>query len=387
MIKKISLILLLFTFSINFLVKADYDLKKDKALQIYNFKKDIEMLEDLILKNDFLIDKYKNELREFDNQISIITELLQNVEVSQLDSKEKLLLEEAELIKRNNKLEDLKSKFKQKIIWLYKHGAGYNLEVIFSSETLNQFYVRLEYLNKVSHMRKKDFDRIRNNQYLLEEKRKIYNLEAREKLDYITKKREDQRTLLEQKILNENTLKSLNYENENLDRQIEHKRKMINEIENYLSILKSDFIYEIDQKIDYTGKSFESLKQKLIIPVQSVNILFDFGESINPETRTITYNNGIDVSIAKGSDVKCIANGIVEDIHYIPTLGNVIIIKHDSVYKTIYATVEDIIVTKNSSVNAGMIIAKTSENLNGQSFHFELWINNYPTDPKFWFRR
>ncbi len=387
MIKKISLILLLFTFSINFLVKADYDLKKDKALQIYNFKKDIEMLEDLILKNDFLIDKYKNELREFDNQISIITQLLQNVEVSQLDSKEKLLLEEAELIKRNNKLEDLKSKFKQKIIWLYKHGAGYNLEVIFSSETLNQFYVRLEYLNKVSHMRKKDFDRIRNNQYLLEEKRKIYNLEAREKLDYITKKREDQRTLLEQKILNENTLKSLNYENENLDRQIEHKRKMINEIENYLSILKSDFIYEIDQKIDYTGKSFESLKQKLIIPVQSVNILFDFGESINPETRTITYNNGIDVSIAKGSDVKCIANGIVEDIHYIPTLGNVIIIKHDSVYKTIYATVEDIIVTKNSSVNAGMIIAKTSENLNGQSFHFELWINNYPTDPKFWFRR
>ena len=387
MIKKISLILLLLTFSINFLAKADYDLKKDKALQIYNFKKDIEMLEDVILKNDFLIDKYKNELKEFDNQISMITELLQNVEVNQLDSKEKLLLEEAGLIKRNNKLKNLKSKFKQKIIWLYKHGAGYNLEVIFSSETLNQFYVRLEYLNKVSHMRKKDFDRIRNNQFLLEEKKKIYNLEAREKLDYITKKREDQRTLLEQKILKESILKSLNYENENLNRQIEHKSKMINEIENYLSILKNDFIYEIDQKIDYAGKPFESLKQIFIIPVQSVNIISDFGESINPETRTITYNNGIDVSIAKGSDVKCIANGIVEDIQYIPTLGNIIIIKHDSIYKTIYATIEDITVTKNSSVNAGMIIAKTSENLNGQSFHFELWINNNPTDPKFWFRR
>ena len=387
MIKKISLILLLLTFSINFLAKADYDLKKDKALQIYNFKKDIEMLEDLILKNDFLIDKYKNELKEFNNQISMMTELLQNVEVSQLESKEKLLLEEAELIKRNNKLENLKSKFKQKIIWLYKHGAGYNLEVILSSETLNQFYVRLEYLNKVSHMRKKDFDRIRNNQFLLEEKKKIYNLEAREKLDYITKKREDQRTLLEQKILKESILKSLSYENENLKRQSEHKSKMINEIENYLSILKSDFIYEIDQKIDYAGLPFENLKQKLIIPVQSVNIISDFGESINPETRTITYNNGIDVSIAKGSDVKCIANGIVEDIQYIPTLGNVIIIKHDSIYKTIYATIEDITVTKNSSVNAGMIIAKTSENLNGQSFHFELWINNNHTDPKFWFRR
>ena len=387
MIKKISLILLLLTFSINFLAKADYDLKKDKALQIYNFKKDIEMLEDVILKNDFLIDKYKNELKEFDNQISMITELLQNVEVNQLDSKEKLLLEEAGLIKRNNKLKNLKSKFKQKIIWLYKHGAGYNLEVIFSSETLNQFYVRLEYLNKVSHMRKKDFDRIRNNQFLLEEKKKIYNLEAREKLDYITKKREDQRTLFEQKILKESILKSLNYENENLNRQIEHKSKMINEIENYLSILKNDFIYEIDQKIDYAGKPFESLKQIFIIPVQSVNIISDFGESINPETRTITYNNGIDVSIAKGSDVKCIANGIVEDIQYIPTLGNIIIIKHDSIYKTIYATIEDITVTKNSSVNAGMIIAKTSENLNGQSFHFELWINNNPTDPKFWFRR
>jgi len=114
MIKKVTLILLLFTFSVNFLLKADYDLKKDKAKQIYNFKKDIEMLEDLILKNDFLIDKYKNELKKFDNQVSMITELLQNVEVDQLDSKEKLLLEEAELIKRNNKLKKLKSKFKQK---------------------------------------------------------------------------------------------------------------------------------------------------------------------------------------------------------------------------------------------------------------------------------
>ena len=64
MIKKVALILLLIIFSINFLVRADYDLKKDKTLQIYNFKKDIEKLEDLILKNDFLIDKYKNELKK-----------------------------------------------------------------------------------------------------------------------------------------------------------------------------------------------------------------------------------------------------------------------------------------------------------------------------------
>lgn len=367
--------------------KADYNLKQDKAKQIYNYKKDIEQLEELILKNDFLIDKYKNELKEHIAQISMITELLQNVNVNRLDSREKLLLEEAELINYNKKLDKLKSKFKQKVVWLYKHGSDYNLQILYSAETLNQFYVRLEYLNKVSQMRKKDFEKIRNNQFILEEKKKISNLEVSQKLEYIKSKKEDQRTLLEKKILKENILKSLLYENENLHRQIANRKEKIKEIEDYLSLHKSDFVYKIDQKVNYQGVHFEKLERKLIIPVQSVNILNDFGESINPQTRTITYNNGIDVSIAKGSNVKCVADGVVEDIRLIPALGNVVIIKHDSVYKTVYATVEDITVVKNESVRAGEVIAKTSDNLNGQLFHFELWKGDYPVDPKFWFRR
>ena len=386
-LNKVSLILLFSLLCTAIPSKADYNLKQDKAKQIYNFKKDIEQFEDLLLKNDFLIDKYKNELKEFETQISMLTELLQDVNVNRLDSREKLLLEEAELINYNKKLEKLKSKYKQKVVWLYKYGSDYNSQILFSSETLNQFYVRLEYLNKVSRMRKKDFEKIKSNQFILEEKKKISNLEASQKLEYIRGKKEDQRTLLEKKILNENILKSLSYENENLQRQIVNRKEKIKEIEDYLSLLKSDFVYKIDQKINYKGIPFEKLKRKLIIPVQSVNILSDFGESINPKTRTITYNNGINVSIAKGSDVKCVADGVVEDIRLIPLLGNVIIIKHDSVYKTIYAIVEDIVVANNENVNAGKVIAKTSGNLNGQLFHFELWKGDYPVDPKFWFRR
>ena len=52
-LNKVSLILLFFLLCAAIPSKADYNLKQDKAKQIYNYKKDIEQLEEFILKNDF----------------------------------------------------------------------------------------------------------------------------------------------------------------------------------------------------------------------------------------------------------------------------------------------------------------------------------------------
>ncbi|MFA5405034.1 MAG: M23 family metallopeptidase, partial [Ignavibacteria bacterium] len=113
----------------------------------------------------------------------------------------------------------------------------------------------------------------------------------------------------------------------------------------------------------------------------------DFGKSINPETKTVTYNNGVDVSISLGSEVKSVADGKVEVISFLPYFGNIIIIQHDDNFRSVYAIVKDINIQINSQVRAGDVIAKTSENNNGQCFHFELWKNNSPLDPKQWIRR
>jgi len=123
------------------------------------------------------------------------------------------------------------------------------------------------------------------------------------------------------------------------------------------------------------------------LPVNSTDIINDFGKSINPLTGTIVFNEGIDVSISENSEVRCVADGIVENIFDIPLYRKIIIIRHNNDYRTVYGIVKNTRVNIGSNVNAGDIIAYTSQNLDGQMFHFEIRKKLIPEDPKYWVSR
>jgi murein hydrolase activator len=383
--KYLSILFVLLIYSTSF---ADYNYKEDLTRQIGIYKFDVEKLNVRLDEIKLLSGKYETELNRLNDSILTLSAFIEKSNKLQIvDPKSKYLTDEARLILTKEKIEKLKSDFSKKIIWLYKYGGDYNSQVLFSSRSYNDFYVRLEYLNKVSEMRRKDFDRLKRELILLEEKRKVSKLSRDEYLRYFKEKKEAQKTLIEQKKSMEDNISSLKDETEMILRQIERKNVYVDKIERELFNYNISTIYRIDQTIDYNSKQIWEIKGKLILPVHSVNIIFDFGKSTNPESKTVTYNNGIDVSISKGSEVKCIAEGRVEVITYLPYFGNVIIVNHDGNYRSIYAIIKDITIQLNQQVHAGEIIAKTSENNNGQCFHFEIWKDNSPLDPKQWLRR
>lgn len=367
---------------------ADYNYKEDLTKQINIYKYDIEKLNTRILEIKNQIKDYSGMLKILNDSIIVLSTYVEkstNPLIS--DPKNKYLTDEARLIRAIDKFQKLKNDFLKKILWLYKHGNDYNAQILFSSKSFNDFYVKLAYLNKISEMRKKDFDKLKKELLVLEEKRRLSRLNRVDYLKYIKEKKESHKTLLEQKTNLENSIASLKIETEMIERQIERKNVFIDKIERELFNFNISTIYKIEQSPNYSGKPIWELRGKLILPVQSVNILFDFGKSTNPETKTITYNNGIDVSISKGSEVKCVSDGKVEMISYLPYFGNIIIINHDGNYRSVYAIIKDINVQVNGFVRTGEIIARTSENNNGQCFHFELWKDNSPLDPKQWVRR
>jgi murein DD-endopeptidase MepM/ murein hydrolase activator NlpD len=204
---------------------------------------------------------------------------------------------------------------------------------------------------------------------------------------YLQGKKDEYRQILDIKNKVEDSIKNMKDDNENFQRQISKKENLINRIENDLKMIPDGFVYKTDSTLNYRNKPFIQIKGFMILPVQSVDIVFDFGRTIDPATKTVLYNNGVDVSIVKGSDVKCVADGIVEDIRYYPLYGKTIIINHNNNYRTVYAILENINVALNERVPAVKIIAKKSENLNGQSFHFEMWNDVVPLDPKQWVKR
>jgi murein hydrolase activator len=370
--------MLLFGFSI-----ADYNMKEDKQLQMTFFRSLTEKLENSIVINNYNIESIKKRLKEIDQQVILLSGLFQNP--SGNDSKENILIQEAEMIFKKEKVEKLKEEFKKRILWLYKNGIDYQTQILFTSESPVSFYSRLEYLNKMSSMRKQDFERIKFEEYSIQEKKKLITLDQAQRREYISKKKQEEDILLEEKSMLEDSLKILKFDNESYVRQIERIKSIVERTEAYIGSLTTNFVYKIDEKPEYE-EGFENNKGKIIFPVQSVDIIRDFGRCVNPQTGTISYNFGIDVSIAAGSPVKTVFDGEVEEIIEIPYYRNMIIINHTEGYRTVYGLVRDIAVKKGSRVKTGDVIAYTSYTSTEQSFHFEIRKDFVPVDPKTWLK-
>ncbi len=274
---------------------ADYNMRLDKKRQILNYKNDITRLTNTIVENKDQIAVYLNDIEEYDAELNLITKFLTEMESEGIGNQDSLLVQEMEVNALRNKLKPLRDNFKKKVVWLYKYGIDYETEILFTSKSLDDLYLRLIYLKKISDIRKREFNKIKEESFILYEKKKLLTFAARQKLSYISSKREDQRTLYEKKVLTQSLIEKLERENENYERQISRTNERIREIEDRLFNLNRDFVYIIDQNIDYNGIPFENLQRRLILPVQSVDIIDDFGTYVNPNTLAVSYNNGSDV--------------------------------------------------------------------------------------------
>ena len=377
--------ILLLSFSIIlFYGLTDFDFRTDKANQLEIYRQELEKVEREILDTKSAITLNSEQLKNYTTQVATVADLLKRVQPDTLKEERALILMDNQLKAINEKLAKIKAKFGARVIWLYKNGTNYESELLFSSKSLNDFYVRLAYLEKATKLRKSEFEKIRREQKVLQESKRIMSLSYGQKMKMIETKTEDKQSLMEKKIQFDNKVKGLRYHVDELARRKDFLNKNIALLEAQLADKTFDHYVSIEQNAKYDGQPLSSLKGKLIPPVLSTYVLKDFGLGFNFKDKVYTYNTGIDVSIAKGSEVKAISSGIVESITFIPMYGNLIFINHGEGFKSAYGVIQNIQVKQGDSVKPGSVIAQTSENINGQSFHFELWRWNRALDPKQW---
>jgi murein DD-endopeptidase MepM/ murein hydrolase activator NlpD len=84
------------------------------------------------------------------------------------------------------------------------------------------------------------------------------------------------------------------------------------------------------------------------------------------------------------SKVRAVADGIVSKIFWLPSFENLIIITHDGGYRTVYANLSDIFVSEGEKVNAGQVIGKSGESIEGSIVHFEIWHERQQQNPEIW---
>ncbi len=97
-----------------------------------------------------------------------------------------------------------------------------------------------------------------------------------------------------------------------------------------------------------------------------------------------TVNEGITISVPKGTPVKAAENGVVAYVgDELPGFGNLILIRHADEYVTAYAHADTVLVKKCDVVKRGQTVATAgmTGDASQPQVHFEIRKNSKPVDP------
>lgn len=93
----------------------------------------------------------------------------------------------------------------------------------------------------------------------------------------------------------------------------------------------------------------------------------------------------VDIAVAKNTPVKAVQNGTVIFADWTPSNGNVVILRHNNGFISVYKHAASLTASQGDIVRTGEVIAlagSTGNESTGVHLHFELWKDGYPIDPE-----
>ena len=300
-----------------------------------------------------------------------------------------------DLRRLEEQLSFLKTHYARYVSSIYKSGPVYDLELLLSSRSINQLYIRAEYLKRFSAQRREDAGKIEAKQREIEETQ----AELQQQLG-------EQRRLLAEKGAEEDRLETLTADRRfvlqgirkdkgSFQREIDRRVKAAKELENLVAtLIEADRIRKAQQEEEVragrlpqpppTIGTFASKMGKLRWPVSEGAVVARFGNQIHPTLKTVTQNTGIDIAVTSGSAVTAVAEAEVSTIWWLPGYGNLVILNHYDGYRTVYAHLSDINVTEGQKVDEGDLLGTSGETVDGPRMHFEVWKEREKQNPALW---
>lgn len=93
----------------------------------------------------------------------------------------------------------------------------------------------------------------------------------------------------------------------------------------------------------------------------------------------------VDIAVASNTPIKSVQNGTVIFADWTPSTGNVIILRHNNGFISVYKHAASLTASQGDVVKTGEVIAlagSTGQESTGVHLHFELWKDGYPIDPE-----
>jgi murein hydrolase activator len=140
--------------------------------------------------------------------------------------------------------------------------------------------------------------------------------------------------------------------------------------------------------IERVSADFDKAYGMLPWPVQRGVVTRKFGTVQDRELAIVTTSNGIDISVPANTQVRAVSGGRVVQIAFLPTFGNIIIVRHPNSYLTVYANLGQLNVVKDELIKSQQLVGLSGKNTeSGSVVHFEIWRGREKQNPEKWLRR
>ncbi len=316
-----------------------------------------------------------------------------------LDANLKLKEQELELLKWNMEInkentEQLQKKTsaaqnvlnRQKIVLgkrlrtVYKEGSLFPLKVMFSAETINDLLRRVKYMETVAVFDGNLFsnyrdhlERLKSQDVKLKEtRRRLALLEngTLEKRREISSDRTEKKRFLA-KVRNNKALAA------KARKEIDLSREKLNSI-----------ISGLERRLEKgDGLKFHETRGFLEPPAPG-KLLNRFGRKRDKQYGSFIVYNGVNISVPKGAPVRAVFSGTVLFNGTLDGYGNLVILGHGDEYHTLYAHLDEALVSVGSTARKGQIIARSGDtgSLVGETLYFEMRHKGKPIEPTAWFK-
>lgn len=292
----------------------------------------------------------------------------------------------------------LKDHYARYVRSIYRSGRYLDAELLLTSASWNQFAVRTEYLKRFSNQRRRDAE------HIAAKTRQVEASQVR-----VQRQLNDERRVIAEKGAEEDRLSTLAAERRDaldrirkdkrlIERQIQRQQRAARDMEQMIAdLVENDRIKKehaaAERKLPRLPQppgaegDFDVRRGRLRWPVTQGSIVSRFGPQRHPTLRTITQNTGIDIAVDVGTPVTAVATGEVATINFLPSYGNLIILNHQSGFRTVYTHLGEITVVAGQTVAEGTEIGTSGDSIDGPRLHFEIWKDREKQNPEQWLSR
>lgn len=267
-----------------------------------------------------------------------------------------------------------------------------------ASDNLGQAFRRFGYFKNLSSQMKSEAKDIRAMQEELEGKKQRLTAMKAEAEALKAERVKELEKLKKDEAKADSVVKKLQKDKKKYQNQLASKKKEINALNRQIAKLIEEAMKAdnpkkqkssskksapVDMKLD---GEFSKNKGKLPWPADGP-VVGTFGKHYHPVYKNLELpaNNGIDVALAKGSDVKAVFDGTVTQVITMPGYNQCVLVQHGN-YFTLYCKMKSVSVKVGEKVKTGQKLG-TIDTINGQTqLHFEVWKGSAPQNPESWLR-